>query len=149
MAPAGGVELEASDKKAQRPWTLFFAWLVIGCLVSLGAISIASIGLFVLPAALAATVLVVRQRASWRGLSGLLAGLGMPALLVAYLNRGGPTLGGCATTIDGQLCAGTAMSGSPQTVSQLLNPWPWLVIGVLLIAMGIAVFVFTPRSRWT
>jgi hypothetical protein len=149
MPPAGGSELETSETRLHRPWALFFAWLIVGGLFSLGAISIASIGLFVLPAALVATVAVVRQPATWRGVSGLLAGLGMPALFVAYLNRGGPASGGCVAINGGQLCASTGGSGSPQTVSQLLNPWPWLAVGVLLIAIGIGVFVLTPRSRRT
>jgi hypothetical protein len=38
------------------PWGLFFAWLIVGGLFSLSVITIASIGLFVLPAALVAMV---------------------------------------------------------------------------------------------
>lgn len=68
MLPARGTGV--SETRLHRPWALFFAWLIVGGLFSLGAISIASIGLFVLPAALVATVLGMRQPATWRGVRG-------------------------------------------------------------------------------
>jgi hypothetical protein len=131
------------------PWGLFFAWLIVGGLFSLSVITIASIGLFVLPAALVAMVVALRQPDSWRGVPGLLAGLGVPAFFVAYLNRGGPASGGCIAVNGGELCAGTGGSGTPQTVSQLLNPWPWFAAAVFLIAIGIGIFVIASRSRRT
>jgi len=98
-----------------RPWGWFAAWLLVGaaCIVSLlGAFSIGSL---VLPIALAGTALVA-WRSSLRGVPGVIAGLGLPPLYVAYLNRAGPG-SVCSAITRGQDCI------------QEFNPWPWLIAG--------------------
>src|ERR1035441_7753758 len=80
LAPVAGVRL----------WAWFGAWLLTGAAWALSLVVILSIGLFVIPLAIVATVLLAR-RTSWRpGLPGLIAGLGAPLFYVAYLNRAGP-----------------------------------------------------------
>lgn len=79
-----------------------------------------------------ATVLLVRRQPATRGLPGLISGLGVPLLYVAYLNRAGPgTI--CTTVTGGQEC------------DDEWSPWPWLAVGVILLALGAAVFVRRQR----
>ena len=110
-----------------RPWGWFGAWLAVGAACTVSFVGAASIGLFVLPIAVAATALVA-WRSSLRGVCGMIAGLGLPLLYVAYLNRGGP--GNVCTTITGG-----------QDCIQEFDPWPWLIAGVLLVVAGVVVFV--------
>jgi hypothetical protein len=64
---------------------------------------------------------MARSRASRQSLFGLLAGGGLLSLFVAYLQREGP----------GTTCWQTATASG---CDQHLNPIPWLVIGVALVA---------------
>jgi len=122
----------------RRSWGWFGAWWLVGAAYAVGFVEILSIGVFVFPVAIIGTVLLARLPASLRGVPGLIAGLGLPLLYVAYLNRGhgGPA---CSTT-------GTV---APHTLAyqctQALDPWPWLIAGLLLVAAGVVVFVV--RSR--
>jgi hypothetical protein len=95
-------------------------------------IGIASIGLFVLPLPVLATVLLIRRQPATSGLPGLISGLGVPFLCVAYLNRAGP----------GTICS--AVTGGPQCTDEW-SPWPWLAVGVILLALGVAAFVGRQR----
>ena len=116
-----------------RPWGSFAAWLAVGVAYSFAAIALASIGLFVFPLVVLATVLLARRKTPRAALAGLVAGLGFPPLYVAFLNRGGP----------GQVCYS---SGAMQTTcAQLLNPWPWAAIGLLFIIVGVALFLGLSR----
>jgi hypothetical protein len=75
-----------------RPWVYFAVWSLTGATGAACLVGILSIGLFVLPVALAATVLLARRWSSRSGLAGLVAGLALPLLYVALLNRSGPGL---------------------------------------------------------
>ena len=112
----------------RRSWGWFGAWLLVGAVYAVGLVGILSIGIFVLPVAIIGTVFLVRQPASLRGGPGFVAGLGLPPLYVALLNRGygGPA---CQTN----------------QCTQALVPWPWLAAGLVLVVAGVVVFVV--RSR--
>jgi hypothetical protein len=84
-------------------------------LISLGPLTL---GLGLLIAALMALSETARRSGF-----GILTGAGLPLLLVAYLNREGPR-----TT-----CYRTTTSAG---CDQHLNPVPWFVIGLLLVAVG-------------
>lgn len=113
-------------------WVWFTAWLLVGAGYALSFIGIASIGLFVLPLPVLATLLLVRRRQAIRGLPGLISGLAVPVLYVAYLNRAGPgTI--CTTVTGGQEC------------NDEWSPWPWLAVGVILLGLGVAAFVDRQR----
>jgi hypothetical protein len=111
-----------------RAWGWFAAWAAVGAAYLLALLTIPSIGLFVAPLPIAATVLLVTRRGAGRGLPGLLSGAGVPVLYVAYLNRSGPGTV-CSTTHSGQSC-----------VDQY-NPWPWLACGLIAVVAGLVVFV--------
>jgi len=105
----------------------FVLWLLKGVGYALALVSILTIGLLVLPVPLAATVLVSRRPGLRLGVAGLLAGLGLPFVYVAFINRAGP----------GTVCA-TATSGS--SCVEQLSPWPWLAVGLVLLASGAVAF---------
>jgi len=106
-------------------WAWFAAWMVVGSISALVAISIASIGLLLAPLALLGMLVLFIREDSRASVSGFISGLGLPLLWVAWLNLGGP----------GQWEERTATSVSG---GELLNPWPWLMAGLLLIGIGFA-----------
>ena len=67
-------------------WT-FWVWAVVG--VGYG-FAISVIGLFTVPAAVLLTIILATQPEFRRTAWGVLIGIGVPFLLVAYLNREGP-----------------------------------------------------------
>lgn len=117
---------------SRRPWVWFTAWLLVGVGYAVSFIGIASIGLLVLPFPVLATLLLVRRWHATSGLPGLISGLALPVLYVAYLNRGGP----------GNIC--TAVTGG-QSCIQEWSPWPWVAVGVFLFSFGVAAFVRLQR----
>lgn len=113
-------------------WGLFVAWTVLGVAWGFAFVGMASIGLLILPLALVGTAVISRVDSSFLGLPGVLTGLGVAPLLVAYLNRHGP----------GAVCTHTATGGS---CGQEWSPWPSLLAGVALVTAGI--FWFSARAR--
>lgn len=111
----------------------FLAWMLAGATLVLGVLSLFTIGIFVLPGALALAVgLAVSRRGHDRAATGLISGAGLMPLYVAYQNRGGP----------GNVCVTTATSQS--CVSEW-SPWPWLAAGLTLILAGLALFAVLSR----
>ena len=119
---------------AARPWAWFGVWSLLGAVWTFALLAILSVGLYILPVAAAATVLLARRVSGRRGLPGLVSGLGAPVLYVAYLNRRGP----------GEVCA--VLDGGSSCVQQW-DPWPWLIVGLVLVATGIVVFRARARPR--
>ena len=104
----------------------------MGVAWSFGFVGLESIGLLILPFALLGTVLVRRFDTSFFGAPGVLTGLGVAPLFVAYLNRDGP----------GDVCTSTATSVS---CGQEWSPWPWLLIGATLLTVGVVWFMARTR----
>ena len=105
------------------------AWVGVGIGFALG---VSALGVFALPLALAATVLLIVFHHADRSALGILAGIGLLSLYVAYVQRKGP---GTVTWHT------STASGS----DQYLDPWPWLIVGILLVAIGVAAFLWTER----
>jgi hypothetical protein len=119
---------------ALREWAGFLAWLVVGAAYAMSLLAILTIGLFIAPVALVMTVLLWRKRRADRELLGLVSGLALPLLYVAYLNRDGP----------GTVCT-TGRDGS-QSCNDEWSSWPWLAVGVLLLLPGAGAFVAAPHA---
>jgi hypothetical protein len=101
-------------------WGWFFVWALLGSVVALGTVSLGP--LLLLPTALLAVFLGRRPRAR-RSALGLLTGAGVLLLYVAWVQRDGP----------GTTCWHTATGSG---CDQHLNPLPWLVLGLILVAAG-------------
>lgn len=107
-------------------WGWFAAWCVVGGLYSLAFLGAFTIGVFVLPFALVATILLSRHHGDVSAI-GVVSGLGAPLLYVAYLNRSGPgTI--CTTTRDGHSCVDE------------WSPLPWAAVGLILIVGAVVLF---------
>jgi uncharacterized membrane protein len=113
----------------RRPsYGTFVAWLAVGAGACLALLTALTIGPLVLVAVVVATVLLVRRPGSVdAAMTGLMCGVGALLLCVAFLNRHGP----------GDYCE---TSATEQTCSTQWSPWPWLVVGVLLVAGGVLLF---------
>jgi len=111
----------------------FLAWTLLGAGFAFSVLAALTFGIFVVPVVLAFTVLAVR-RSSTRSRAGVVAGLGLPVLWVAWLNRDGP----------GTICHSTATG---QTCGDQYNPLPWVVIGLLLVAAGFIRFQRTGQRH--
>jgi len=122
----------AAPSSASRPrlrW--FFAWAAVG--VGL-ALSLSTLGVVAVPLALLVTVLLIVRHHADRSALGILVGMGLLSLYVAYVQRKGP----------GTVYWHTATaSGS----DQYLDPRPWLVAGILLVAVGVAAFLWRGWRR--
>lgn len=131
MNAAMGTPETARPRAALGP---FLAWAAVGAGACLAVLSVLSIGIFVLPVVATATIVLLRWPAGrTMAAPGLISGLGLPLLYIAYLNRGGP----------GEICVSTA---SGQSCGMEWNPWPWLAAGTFLAVAGIAAFAAL-RSR--
>jgi hypothetical protein len=104
---------------AQCGW--FWAWAMVGAAAALGAVSLGPIAL---APSFIAVLAMSRSRSASRSAFGLLAGAGLLSLFVAFVQRDGP----------GTTCRHTA---SASGCDQHLNPVPWLVAGIVLVAGGV------------
>ena len=115
--------------RSQLPW--FFAWAAVGSGFALG---ISALGVFTVPVALLLTVLLVLRHHADRSALGILAGIGLLALYVAYVQRKGP----------GTVSWHTATASG---ADEYLDPRPWLAAGILLVAVGVVAFFWRERRR--
>ena len=98
----------------------YWAAVPVGTTVALAVIVFPTVGL--VGVILIAALLSVSQCARQATL-GLVTGAGLPLLFVAYVNRAGP----------GTTCYRTVTSAG---CDQHLNPLPWLLVGLCLVAAG-------------
>lgn len=110
----------------------FWVWAIVG--VGFG-FAISMLGLFTVPASALATIVLLRRPAFRESAYGALIGIGAIPLFVAYDNRKGP--GTVCHTIDRTM--GTQCD-------QLLDPRPWLVAGIVLVAAGLVAQAWRSRK---
>jgi len=126
----------AEEVTVPRPGTglgAFLGWVVLGAGIGFGFGAVLVAGLVVALALLVvAGVLVVRQGLRPAQL-GMIAGLGALPLTIAWLNWHGPGAH-CTSTATGTAC-----------VAQW-SPWPFALVGVALVVVGVALFVRTRRA---
>ena len=115
--------------KSSLPW--FLAWAGVGVGFALG---VSALGFVAVPLALVVTVLLIVLRHADRSALGILVGVGLLSLYVAYVQRKGPgTVYWHTSTASG--------------ADQYLDPRPWLAAGIVLVAIGVATFVWKDRRR--
>jgi uncharacterized membrane protein len=119
-------------------WQSLAEWAVAFGLVALTVLGAMTIGIFVLPVAIAAAVLAARRNRAWpEAPMGGLIGVGSVFLFVAYRNRSyAPCPPGPMRLAHGEhfSCGG-------------FNPIPWLTIGLILAASGFAGYLFSRRPH--
>lgn len=112
----------------------FLAWVLAGAGACVAIVTPLSIGPFVAPIVLVGIAALLIWRGSRNAsAAGLLAGLGTVPIYIAYLNRGGP----------GLICSETP-GGGQECITEW-SPWPFLVVGLLLLAAGAALFGWLRR----
>lgn len=148
MGLTGGVAVEPvasrwaviAHRSSTRRWLWFLAWVAVGAMVPMVVLGAFTVGIFFIPVAGVLTLILLSRRASWVGLPGLITGVGVPLLVVAYLNRSGP----------GNICY-THPDGSGGC-TQEWTPWPFLLVGLGLLIGGIIVFTRQrpkpPAAAW-
>ncbi|HUZ80738.1 MAG TPA: hypothetical protein VMU73_00690 [Gaiellaceae bacterium] len=109
----------------------FWAWALLGCL---GALGFVSLGMLVLGPVAVVGVAMASRPTIRRSALGLLSGVGVLLVYVAWVQRAGP----------GTTCWQNATSSG---CDQHLNPLPWLVAGVALFVGGIAAYARRERAR--
>jgi O-antigen/teichoic acid export membrane protein len=97
------------------------------------ALCVSVLGIFAIPLALLLAVFLLVRHHADRSAFGLLVGMGLLSLYVAYVQRKGP----------GTVSWHTATASGSDTY---LDPRPWLAAGLLLIVIGIAAFVWHGRK---
>jgi hypothetical protein len=108
--------------------------MLVGITYAFGVLSLLSIGIFVVALAVVATIFLARRTDTRVGLPGLVGGLSLPLFYVAFLNRSGPgTI--CTTAATGRSCVDE------------WSPWPWVLIGIVLLVSGCVWFVMANRRR--
>ncbi|MEU6281469.1 hypothetical protein [Streptomyces sp. NPDC047028] len=114
-------------------WGWFLAWLAVGGCLALGLAALLSVGVVLLALGALAAVFLLRK-GHRNAVAGGLAGLSLPLFYLAYSNRGGP----------GNVCHVTARA---ETCTDEYAPVPFLVVGALLFAVGLLVFVMLDRRN--
>jgi hypothetical protein len=118
-----------------RPkWWSFFAWPIVGAGLAFGILGLMTIGIYILPIALVGLLALVKWGGNRKSSAGLISGVGLPIIYIAYLNRGGP----------GDICTPYGQGG--QQCTQEWSPWPWLIIGLGLVIFGVVVFLRQRRK---
>ena len=128
MTDARATAPPRAARAGQAGW--FCAWAAVGVGV---ALAVSVVGVITVPLALVAAVLLIVRHHTGRASFGVLVGMGMLSLYVAYVQRRGP----------GTVSWHTATaSGS----NQYLDPRPWLVVGLVLVLCGVVAFVWRART---
>ena len=112
---------------------VFLAWAVVGALAMFGALSILTVGIFVLALAAVLGVLTVRRAGLTAATLGLVAGCGVPLAYVGWLNRGGPG------TVCHAITHGTSCT-------EAWSPWPWWCAAAVFLVAGTMIFLLLTRK---
>ena len=132
-ANIGSVRTRVIGTESLHPVGWFAVWLVVGVALAFSAVAVLSLGVFVFPFAVAAVVLLIVRHHFDRSAWGLLCGIGLLSLYVAWVQRQGP----------GTVSWHTATASGTDT---WMDPRPWLVAGLLLIVAGVVAFLWRKRG---
>jgi hypothetical protein len=122
-----------------RGWPGFAAWAAAGALLCLAIVSIASIGLFVMPLAAAAAVAGAMRVRRWPEGLGALAGVALTTLVVGLLNVGNRPCPSSGTLVVPPSRREVSCGG--------LDSEPFLIIGVVAALLAIGGYVALSKNR--
>jgi hypothetical protein len=111
----------------------FWLWAIVGVGLGLG---VSVIGLFTVPASLLIAILLLTRTRLRGSAYGVLVGIGIPLLVVAFLNREGP--GTVCHSFDG---------GRGMQCDDLYDPRKWATLGLAFIVAGVLAQLLTGRPR--
>lgn len=109
----------------------FWLWALVGVGFGFG---ISVIGIFTIPASALAALFLLSRPGVRTSAYGVLVGIGVPLLIVAYINREGPGIV-CHTISNGSECA------------DLPDPKKWAAVGLAFVVAGVLAQMFATRSR--
>jgi hypothetical protein len=112
---------KASSTEPAAAIAWFLAWVLVGVGIAVGFVSL---GVLTLVPSLILGAVLASVRTARRSALGLLVGLGLLLVFVAYVQRQGP----------GTTCWRTATASG---CDQHLDPRPWLGAGLTLISVGL------------
>jgi len=110
----------------------FWLWALVGVGFGFG---VSQIGIFTIPAGALLAAFLLSRPSMRASAYGVLVGIGIPLLTVAYINREGPG-SVCHTFSNGSECA----EGLP-------DPKKWAAVGLAFIVAGVLAQVFAARPR--
>jgi hypothetical protein len=116
----------------------FGAWLAVGAALTFSFLAGFSIGLFVLPFALLLLAIVATRSPRLPEALGVVSGIGVTLLLVAFVNRGNEP---CPA--NGVLHLGP---GQQSVSCGGLDPHPWLYLGIAVTAAGAVSYVAASKA---
>ena len=122
-----------------RGWKAFVAWSLAGGLVVFSVITGLSIGVFVLPFAVAAVLVTATRASGWPEAIGVVAGAGVVSLVIAFRSR------------DYKPCPESGVLTVPPGETSIecggFDPMPWLIGGIALVSVSVAAHVFVRARR--
>jgi hypothetical protein len=110
----------------------FWLWAIVG--VGLG-FGISVIGLFTVPASVVVAIVLLSRPRLRASAYGVLVGIGVPLLVVAYINREGP----------GTVCH--RLSNGIECAEDLPDPKKWAAVGLAFIVAGVLAQLFAAKPR--
>lgn len=119
-----------AENETEPSWLSILAWPVAGAALAISVLGAMTIGLYVLPLAIAALFALLRWGGNRRNSIGLISGVGLPFLFIAFRYRHGP---------PGMVCRPSGDGG--QQCAQVFSPWPLLIIGAILVLLGTLLFM--------
>jgi hypothetical protein len=109
-----------AERTPLAAWSGFCAWAFLGTVSAFGLLIFGTLA--VLPISLGVWLLVTPPSLRWSWF-GVMTGVGVTLLYIAYVQRRGP----------GITCWHTARAAG---CDEHLNPLPWLIVGAALVVLG-------------
>ena len=132
----------AAPSTAGKGWRWFAGWSVAGALFTFSVLTGFSIGLFIMPVAAVLLILVAWNSPRSTEALGFINGIGVPLLLVAFLNR---DFTPCPTDGIIYLPAGSPPGSSASCGG--LDPVPWLITGIVVSALALLSYAALRRRN--
>ncbi|MGI8595460.1 MAG: hypothetical protein ACR2ML_14055 [Solirubrobacteraceae bacterium] len=127
-----------SPRMRSTGWLVFGLWAVPGIVV---ALQVSVIGVLLLPVGLAAIFLLTKFTRLWPEMLGAFEGMAAICFLIVALNA---DFWSCPPS--GEKVTRTKDSVSIESCGSL-NPWPWLIVGLIFAIGGAVAYGVAKRRR--